>query len=57
MDAYPKTQWMSLRRLEALLVVLDQAPPMDVITLLLAPGDSLDDLRPNDRRQSQWLHG
>lgn len=56
MDANPKTLWLSQRRLETLLDVLDQAPPLDAITLLLAPGASLDDIPPTNERQTQWLN-
>ena len=55
MDAAARTLQMSQRRLETLLSVLDQAPPMDALTLLLAPGNSLDAIRPADEQQTQWL--
>ncbi len=55
MDANPKTLWLSQRRLESLLDVLDQAPPMDAITLLLPPGASLDAITPTNEEQAQWL--
>lgn len=55
MDAAARTLLMSQRRLETLLSVLDEAPLMDALTLLLAPGDSLDDVRPAGEQQAQWL--
>ena len=55
MNADVRSSWMSQRRLEALISVLDQAPPMDASTLLLSPGASMDDFRPSDERQAQWL--
>lgn len=50
-----RSLWMSQRRLEALLSVLDQAPPMDALTLLLAPGDSLDGVGPVGEEEAKWL--
>ena len=41
MNTDVRTQWLSRRRLETLLSVLEEAPPMDAYTLLLAPGDPL----------------
>ena len=55
MDANLKTLWLSKRRLETLLSVLDQAPPMDAMTLLLPPGASPDAHCPTNERQAQWL--
>ena len=55
MDANPKTLWLSQRRLESLLDVLDQAPPMDATTLLLFPGASPDAISPANEQQVQWL--
>ena len=55
MEANPKTLWISQRRLETLLSVLDQDPPLDATTLLLPPGESLDALCPTSERQAQWL--
>lgn len=55
MDAYPKTLWLSQRRLEALIDVLDQAPPMDAVTLMLPPDASPDAISPTGERQAQWL--
>ena len=55
MDANPKTLWLSQRRLEALLDVLDQAPPMDATTLLLSPGASPDAISSANEQQVQWL--
>ena len=55
MDATARTLLMSQRRLETLLSVLDEAPPMDALTLLVSPGDSLDDVRPAGEQQAHWL--
>ena len=55
MNANPKTLWLSQRRLESLLSVLDQAPPMDAITLLQPPGVSPDVICATNERQTQWL--
>ncbi len=55
MDANFNTQWMSQRRLESLLSVLDQAPPMDARTLLLAPGGPPNVASPSEERHAQWL--
>ena len=35
--------------------MLDHASPMDALTLLLAPGDSLDVVRPVDEQQDRWV--
>lgn len=55
MDANPKTLSISQRRLETLLSVLDQAPPMEAATLFIAPGASLDTINSTNDLQVQWL--
>ncbi len=55
MNANPKTLWISQRRLETLLSVLDQALPMEAATLLLAPCTSLETISPTNEQQVQWL--
>ena len=46
-----RTQWLSQRRLETLLSVLEDAPPLGALTLLVAPGG----FRPTDQQRVRWL--
>ena len=51
MNSTTRTHWMSQRRLETLLSVLDEAPTMGGLTLLVAPGE----LRTSDEQRIRWL--
>ncbi len=55
MDTNPKTLWMPQRRLETLLSLLDDAPPMDATTLLLDPGDSVETASPIGEQDANRL--
>ena len=68
MNEEVRTRWLAQRRLEALLSVLDNAPPFDALTLLLKPADAMDDIpslpkpgesleahAPTPQQQTRWL--
>ncbi len=55
MAAVASTVRLTKGRLESLLDTLDQAPPVDALTLGLPPGTSLDFVRPREAREGEWL--
>ena len=55
MAAGATTIRLTKERLESLLDTLDQALPVDALSIGLTPGTSLDSLRPGDSREAEWL--